>query len=52
MYVDARLFIWRSIPKQVKVHTYYVDIAVEAFFKNQRIQKYHLKVEEDLVPNL
>lgn len=38
--------------KEVKVHTYYVYITVKAFLKNQRIQKYHLKVKEDLVPNL
>lgn len=28
----CRLFIQRSILKQVKVPTYYVDVAVEAFF--------------------
>lgn len=46
-----RLFIQRSILKQVKVPTCYVDIAVEAFFFfliNQRIQKYRLKVDKDL----
>lgn len=50
--MDARLLTWRTIPKQIMVPTYYVDIAVKAFLKSKKIQRYHLNVEEDLVPNL